>query len=82
MYLKENMNRGGEDFYYMHTLIEVVAGDADTLEQRVSAMETLCTCAGHNRISVAFQSTRAEYQTVTTQRSDLERQMQAKKSGS
>jgi predicted DNA-binding protein (UPF0251 family) len=39
-------------------------------------------CAGHNRISVAFQSTRAEYQTVTTQRSDLERQMKAKQNGS
>ena len=43
LYLKENINRSGEDFYYMHTLIEVVAGDLDTLEQRVSGMETLCT---------------------------------------
>ena len=43
MYLKEGMNRGGEDFYYIHTLIEAVAEDPDTLEQRISAMETLCT---------------------------------------
>jgi type IV secretory pathway VirB4 component len=34
-------------------------------------------CAGHNRISVAFQSTQAEYGAITTQRSDLERQMQS-----
>lgn len=27
LYLKESINRNGEDFYYMHTLIEVVAGD-------------------------------------------------------
>ena len=27
MYLKDVMNRQGEDFYYMHTLIEVTAGD-------------------------------------------------------
>ena len=43
LYLKNNMNRNGEDFYYMHTLIEIVAADPDTLEQRVAAMETLCT---------------------------------------
>lgn len=43
LYLKDEINRSGEDFYYMHTLIEVVADDADTLEQRVSATETLCT---------------------------------------
>ncbi|GHU79647.1 hypothetical protein FACS1894191_2920 [Clostridia bacterium] len=41
LYLKENINRNGEDFYYMHTLIEIVAPDPDTLEQRVSAVETL-----------------------------------------
>ena len=43
LYLKENINRSGEDFYYMHTLIEVVAANPDVLEQRVSAMETMCT---------------------------------------
>jgi hypothetical protein len=42
MYLKENINRNNEDFYYMHTLIEVTANDAETLEYRVSAVETLC----------------------------------------
>ena len=42
LYLKEGMNRNNEDFYYMHTLIEVVADDPETLEQRVSAVETLC----------------------------------------
>lgn len=42
LYLKDIMNRQGEDFYYMHTLIEVVADDPDTLEQRVTAVEKLC----------------------------------------
>ena len=37
------MNRNGEEFYFMHTLIEVMADDAGTLEQRVSGIETLCT---------------------------------------
>lgn len=45
LYLKDVMNRQGEDFYYMHTLIEVVADDPDTLEQRVTAMEKLCVSA-------------------------------------
>ena len=42
LYLKDAMNRLGEDFYYMHTLIEVTAEDAETLEQRVTAVEKLC----------------------------------------
>lgn len=42
LYLKDAMNRQGEDFYYMHTLIEVVADDPETLEQRVTAVERLC----------------------------------------
>ncbi len=33
-------------------------------------------CAGHNRISVAFQPTQMEYDMITTSRSDLEAQMQ------
>lgn len=45
LYLKDVMNRQGEDFYYMHTLIEVVADDPDTLEQRVTAVEKLCVSA-------------------------------------
>lgn len=42
LYLKDTMNRQGEDFYYMHTIIEAVADDPETLEQRLSAVETLC----------------------------------------
>ena len=45
LFLKEGMNREGEDFYYMHTIIEVVADDPDTLEQRVTAVETLCVAS-------------------------------------
>ena len=44
-YLKEGMNREGEDFYYMHVLIEVVADDPETLERRVNAVETLCVAS-------------------------------------
>ena len=39
------MNREGEDFYYMHTLIEVVADNPDTLEQRLASVETLCVAS-------------------------------------
>ena len=45
LYLKEGMNREGQDFYDMHTLIEVIADDPDTLEQRVTAVETLCVAS-------------------------------------
>ena len=41
LYLKDVMNRQGEDFYYMHTLVEVVADDPETLEQRVTAVSPL-----------------------------------------
>ena len=54
LYLKDVMNRQGEDFYYMHTLIEVVADDPDTLEQRVTAMEKLC-------VSVDMIARRCDY---------------------
>ena len=42
LYLKEGMNRYNEDFYYMHTMIEITADDEETLEQRVSAVHNLC----------------------------------------
>lgn len=45
LYLKEGMNREGQDFYYMHTLIEVIADDPDTLEQRMTAVETMCVAS-------------------------------------
>lgn len=54
LYLKDIMNRQGEDFYYMHTLIEVVADDSDTLEQRVTAVEKLC-------VSVDMIARRCDY---------------------
>lgn len=54
LYLKGVMNRQGEDFYYMHTLIEVVADDPDTLEQRVTAVEKLC-------VSVDMIARRCDY---------------------
>lgn len=54
LYLKDVMNRQGEDFYYMHTLIEVVADDPDTLDQRVTAVEKLC-------VSVDMIARRCDY---------------------
>lgn len=54
LYLKDVMNRQGEDFYYMRTLIEVVADDPDTLEQRVTAVEKLC-------VSVDMIARRCDY---------------------
>ena len=43
LYLKDGMNREMQDFYYMNTIIEVTAEDENTLERRVSSVETLCT---------------------------------------
>ena len=41
LYLKDAINRQGEDFYYMYTLIEAVVDDPETLEQRITAIEKL-----------------------------------------
>ncbi len=54
LYLKDVMNRQGEDFYYMNTLIEVTADDPETLEQRVTAVEKLC-------VSVDMIARRCDY---------------------
>ena len=54
LYLKDAINREGEDFYYMHTLIEVTAPDPETLEQRVTAVEKLC-------VSVDMIARRCDY---------------------
>ncbi len=42
MYIKEQLNREGEEFFYMNTLIEVVACDEETLEQRVKQVQNRC----------------------------------------
>ncbi len=55
LYLKDVMNRQGEDFYYMHTLVEVTADDPETLEQRVTAVEKLC-------VSIDMIARRCDYQ--------------------
>lgn len=54
LYLKDAMNRQGEDFYYMYTLIEVTADDSETLEQRVTSVEKLC-------VSVDMIARRCDY---------------------
>lgn len=42
MFIKEKMNRENEDFFYMHTLIEITALDEETLEKRISQVQNLC----------------------------------------
>jgi len=54
LYIKDEMNRNNEDFYYMHTVIEVAAGDEITLEKRISSLETMCA-------SQDMQARRADY---------------------
>ncbi|MCL2109403.1 MAG: hypothetical protein FWH20_08685 [Oscillospiraceae bacterium] len=43
LYIKDEMNRNGEEFYYMHTLIEISAHDEETLKKRRAQVETMCT---------------------------------------
>lgn len=43
MFIKEKMNRDGEDFFYMHTLIEVTAEDEELLDKRVQQVQNLCS---------------------------------------
>ena len=43
MFIKDEMNRNGEEFYHMHTVIEVTAQDVDTLKKRIAHVETMCT---------------------------------------
>ncbi len=54
LYLKEGMNRYNEDFYYMHTIIEVSAENRELLEQRAAAVQNLC-------VSQDFFCKRADY---------------------
>ena len=53
-FLKEGMNRGGQDFYYMSTVIEITAYDVEELEQRVADVMTLCS-------SMSMVCKRADY---------------------
>lgn len=45
-YIKDKVNRDGEDFYYMHTIIEVTAPDEETLEARIRNVKNRCTSLG------------------------------------
>lgn len=54
LYIKEQINREGEEFYYMHTLIEVTAEDPETLEQRIKQVQNRCA-------SMNMSIRRAEY---------------------
>ena len=53
-YLKEGINRGNQDFYYMSTVIEVTAYDEEELEMRVVDVMTLCS-------SMSMVCRRADY---------------------
>ena len=52
--INSGLYRQGEDFYYMHTLIEVTAPDPETLEQRATEVEKLC-------VSVDMIARRCDY---------------------
>ncbi len=54
LYLKDGMNRCNEDFYYMHTILEVSADSLELLEQRAAAVQNLC-------VSQDFFCKRADY---------------------
>lgn len=43
LYIKSQMNRAGEDYYDMHTLIEVTADSSKRLETRVAEVERYCS---------------------------------------
>lgn len=43
IYIKDQMNRAGEDYYDMYTLIEITAEDPELLETRVCDVERHCT---------------------------------------
>lgn len=64
LYIKNAMNRNNEDFYYMHTMIGVSAESAETLEQRISRVETLCA-------SMSLIVKRCDYQHEQAFRSSL-----------
>ena len=53
-FLKDGMNRGGQDFYYMTTVIEITAYDVEELEQRAADVMTLCS-------SMSMVCKRADY---------------------
>ncbi|OQB12309.1 MAG: AAA-like domain protein [Firmicutes bacterium ADurb.Bin193] len=53
-YLKDGMNRDNQDFYYMSTVIEITADDAEDLERRVTDVMTLCS-------SMSMVAKRADY---------------------
>lgn len=42
MYLKQEINRENEDFYWMHTLIEVTSNSEELLNKRIAQVENLC----------------------------------------
>lgn len=54
LYIKDKMNRDGEDFFYMHTLIEVTAENEEKLNKRIRQVQDLCT-------SICFTARRADW---------------------
>lgn len=54
MYIKDKINREGEDFFYMHTLIEVTAETEELLNKRIQQVQNLCS-------SMDFTARRADW---------------------
>lgn len=42
IYIKDQLNRANEDFFYMETLVEVTAYDLESLTSKIRQVETLC----------------------------------------
>ncbi len=79
LYLKEAMNRQGEDFYYMHTIIEITADDPETLEQRVTEVEKLCVSVDMIARRCDYKNEQAFLSTLPTLQTDPDIERKARR---
>lgn len=79
LYLKEAINRQGEDFYYMHTIIEVTAADPETLEQRVTEVEKLCVSVDMIARRCDYKNEQAFLSTLPTLQTDPDIERKARR---
>ena len=66
IYLKSEMNRNNEDFYYMCTLIEITSKDDKELEKKVSDMKTLCSSMDITAHSTDYMNEQAYLSSLPT----------------
>ncbi|MDL2288467.1 hypothetical protein LJC32_03690 [Oscillospiraceae bacterium OttesenSCG-928-F05] len=77
LYMKDAINRNNEDLYYIHTLIEITAGDAETLERRVERIRNLCVAQDMlcKRADYLHEQGFTSFLPVLATNPDLERKM-------